>query len=110
MDFRRQQYLLFSSATPVGSSISDSGRRSQRAFDLLRNCTSLPMTEDSVAKNNPLWVSFGHKCGFSFLYRPIFFILHFKNPFDGLLGSHNWFSRWDASSSLIALSHSLASG
>ncbi|XP_003378241.1 PAB-dependent poly(A)-specific ribonuclease subunit 2 [Trichinella spiralis] len=34
-------------------------RRSQRQSDLLRNCTSLPMTEDSAAKNSP--VTLAHK-------------------------------------------------
>ncbi|KRZ04618.1 hypothetical protein T4B_12079 [Trichinella pseudospiralis] len=31
-----------------------SGMRSQRLSDLLPNCTSLPMTEDSEAKNSPM--------------------------------------------------------
>ncbi|KRZ60202.1 hypothetical protein T02_15613 [Trichinella nativa] len=38
---------------------SDSGTRSQRPSDLLPNCTSLPMTEDSGAKNSP--ITLAHK-------------------------------------------------
>ncbi|KRZ74410.1 hypothetical protein T10_6891 [Trichinella papuae] len=98
---------------------SDSGTRSQRPSDLLPNCTSLPMTEDSGAKNSPNCeypLATSRAFRFSIVPSSLYFVLKTHLLLMAFLcggktaGSHDWFLRWDANSSLMALSHSLASG